>query len=236
MNVLVTFDIDGTLIESADGGFEHTDIMRRVAMEMCGLEDGITITELLGQSLSGTTDYWVTKKIIEKTVGLDYVNHEFICKFGKRECELYRGSNSIRALPGVIQLLTYLKNMDGVKITLCTGNFEDIAWKKLKSGALDHFFSGCHGGFGEIELRSNIIRKAIKDMETAYQIQFDRIIHIGDAIQDVMAAQDAGVIAVGLETGIHKQEDFPKPCYVLKNLEIGFQALINIIQGDNNAL
>ena len=228
--VLVTFDVDGTILYSVPGTVQHSEAIQHTAREMFGITT--PIKEYTKSNFAGTTDSWIAKIIIQKALNKEDVSQEELDEFEKKEVEIfhkyYPGDHY--ALEGVYDAIKKISEMDNVTIALCTGNYEKIGWTKLSHTGVDKFFKGHLGGFGNIIERKDILKKAIENAEKATGFHFDRVVHIGDAAQDVNAANDAGAIAVAVETGHLKKEQFPKPCFVIENMKVGFDDLVSIIQ------
>lgn len=230
--VLVTFDIDGTILRSAGGGKTHTEAISRTANELYGVPLNVDIKEYCKSSFSGTTDSWIAEIIIQTATGRKDVTQEELNVFEEKEylnyIKLYSSDHKI--LPGVAECIEKLSKMENVTLGICTGNFVKIGMKKLASVGVEKYFSEEIGGFGDIIERKDIMRHAIETAEKKIGSKFDRIIHIGDAVQDVDAANSNGAIAVAVETGdIHEKGGFPKPCFVLKDLDEGIGDLLSII-------
>ena len=110
-------------------------------------------------------------------------------------------SERVVILPGVSDLLFRMEQF-GIVLGLVTGNLEEIAHAKLKKVGIDHFFRV--GGFGSDHInRSELVKIAIHRAEA----QFDfgsrrRVFHFGDAPQDMRAGREAGVVPIGVATGV----------------------------------
>jgi phosphoglycolate phosphatase-like HAD superfamily hydrolase len=89
---------------------------------------------------------------------------------------------------------------------LVTGNLEKIARAKLKKIGIDHFFK--IGGFGSDHInRTNLVKIAIRRAEAQFNIDSDRqVFHFGDAPQDMKAGLEAGVVPIGVATGVFTAE------------------------------
>ncbi|EAX98215.1 putative hydrolase-like protein, putative [Trichomonas vaginalis G3] len=170
--------------------------------------------------------------IAEKAKGQTSISDEELFKFLDLEYDYYvkLGCGEFVALPGVKKTLETLNSMPNVTVSLSTGNYDKIAWKKIEHAGVLPLFKERIGGFGDIEERSNILKFARKQAEELRGYKFDRHVHIGDAIQDVRAAQDANAVPVAVETGSKRKPDFPQPCFVIPNLEKGFDEFINIVK------
>jgi phosphoglycolate phosphatase-like HAD superfamily hydrolase len=103
--------------------------------------------------------------------------------------------------PGVPELLADLCRRD-VPLALVTGNLTRIGWRKLERAGLHHYFR--FGAFGEMaQTRGGLARLAIERARTENLIgEGARITLIGDAPQDVRAAQENGIQSVAVRTGI----------------------------------
>lgn len=230
--VLVTFDIDGTILNCADGGENHIKAVNHTAFDLYKVPLDTNLEEYIGHTFVGTTDSWIAEEIIKKATGVQTVAQKDLDAFEKLECEYYEkfGVGSAGALPGVRKVIETLNTMPNVTISMCTGNYEKIAWIKVEHAGVADLFKEKLGGFGHIIERSNILRGAIKQAEELRGHKFDRCIHIGDAVSDVKAAQAAGAIAVAVETGSYKKPDYPQPCFVLENMDKGYDDFINIVK------
>ena len=98
-------------------------------------------------------------------------------------------------------------DQSGFLLGLVTGNLEKIAQAKLKKIGINHFFK--IGGFGSDHInRANLVKIAIKRAKKHFDFDINnRIFHFGDAPQDMRAAREAGVIPIGVTTGIFSADD-----------------------------
>ena len=94
-----------------------------------------------------------------------------------------------KTCPGVPDLLERLRK-DGVALALVTGNLTRIGWRKLERAGLHDYF--LFGAFGEMAAtRGGLARLAIEKARAEGLIESgSRIALIGDAPQDVIAAQE----------------------------------------------
>ena len=230
--VLVTFDIDGTILLSVPGSLQHSEAIKKTANDLYKIPLEVDIKEFCNSNFSGTTDSWIAKVIIQKATGKEEVTQEELDAFEKAEDENFHKyfEGERYALTGVVEAIKKISEMENVTIALCTGNYENIGWTKVRQAGVEQFFKHHVGGFGNIIERKDILKSAIENAEKAAGHKFDRIIHIGDAAQDIDAAHSAGIIAVGVETGRLRKSDFPKPCFVIPNMKDGFDDFVSIIQ------
>lgn len=100
-------------------------------------------------------------------------------------------------------LVGMLEKSVHVHIGLVTGNIEKNAWLKLRSADFDKPFSV--GGFGDhVEDRGDLVLEAIRKAEGHFGVRYRKtdIIVIGDTIHDIASAKKAGVVSVGVATGM----------------------------------
>ncbi|EAY09868.1 haloacid dehalogenase-like hydrolase family protein [Trichomonas vaginalis G3] len=232
MRVLVTFDVDGTLLTSVPQSKQHTDAIKETAIKLYNLPQNVDIKKFCNSNFSGTTDSWIAKTIIQNAMQRQEVTQEELDIFEKKEDEIYHRDYEGMHVPiyGVEEAIKAITQIPYVTIALCTGNYENIGWTKVGHTGLDKYFEGRLGGFGNILERKDILKEAIRRAEEFRGYKFDRIIHIGDAQQDVDAASANGCIPIAVETGHLKKEQFAKPCFVIPNMKDGLEDLISIIK------
>ena len=101
------------------------------------------------------------------------------------------------------ELVHRLQKQSDVDLGLVTGNIEKNAWLKLKSAEFHEPFA--IGGFGDhVEDRGDLVIEAIKKAEQHFGRRYDKrdIVVIGDTVHDIASAKKAGVVSVGVATGV----------------------------------
>ena len=196
MSGLATFDIDNTLIRSSAG---HVQALITAIKEVFGLETSIDVI-----NHHGMTD----QEIIIRILAQDNVDRQR-ADAGLAQCMEYMQqqyarivkSENIYMLEGVLNLLSQLEQ-NGFLLGLVTGNLEKIARAKLEKIGISHFFKV--GGFGSDHInRGNLIKIAIQRAQKQFGFDSNGLVfHFGDAPQDMQAARQAGVIPIGVTTGI----------------------------------
>ncbi len=103
--------------------------------------------------------------------------------------------------PAVPEILDLLAER-GVAMALVTGNLPRIGWRKLERAGIHHYFR--HGGFGGMApTRGGLTKLAIADALRDGRITPGaRISLIGDAPQDIRAAQENGIQSIAVRTGV----------------------------------
>lgn len=200
MDLLVFFDIDNTLIQSSSG---HVEALLLSIAEVYELDASIDVI-----NHHGMTDQEIITRILEK-----YEIDKATIKARLQDCmesmprkyaEIVK-SEKIAILQGVFDLLSKLEQY-GIILGLVTGNLEKIARAKLKKIGIDHFFRV--GGFGSDHInRANLVKIAIQRAEAQLNVGgHRRVFHFGDAPQDMKAGREAGVVPIGVATGVFTAE------------------------------
>ena len=100
--------------------------------------------------------------------------------------------------PGVVALLDELQAR-GTVLALVTGNLTRIGWRKLERAGLHRYFQ--FGAFGEMaSTRGGLAKLAIERARREGPI--GSISLVGDAPQDIIAAQENGIRSIAVRTGI----------------------------------
>jgi phosphoglycolate phosphatase len=195
--LLVLWDIDGTLVDSAGHGrYAFDDAFEAVTgrpfdarVEMAGRTDHQIAMEML----DGRHDD-LPKLLEELAAALD------------RRKELIRSEG--RAYPGTPELLEALAATDGVAQSLLTGNLEVNAALKVGAVGLDRWLDFELGAYGSDphETRSDLVAVARERAEAKLGQPVEPVL-VGDTPLDVRAAHDAGVRAVAVATGFSSYEE-----------------------------
>jgi phosphoglycolate phosphatase-like HAD superfamily hydrolase len=201
MNHLVTFDIDNTLIKNSAG---HAQVLTAAIKAIYNLDTGITDIRH-----HGMTDQEIIIKILAK-----YQTDPDSVPAGLRQCmdhmqQQYAAiaqAENIRLLDGVGELLNKLEQ-NSFLLGLVTGNLEKIAWAKMERIGLRHFFK--FGGFGSDHIRrAELVKIAVQRAKKQFGFNAGRpVFHVGDAPQDMQAGREAGVIPIGVATGIFSADE-----------------------------
>jgi len=223
MKGLILFDIDKTLIKSSTGhsatfseGFKKIYGVNATTKSIVthGMTDQQIIIEVLKKK--GLTESQIVPKINEcMKVMLEYFDN-------------IKDTIEVNVLGGVPELLEELKNQNFL-IGLVTGNLEPIGREKMKKAKLNKYFK--LGGFGSDDIsRTKLVKLAIKRAEENFDFKYDNNVFLfGDAPQDMNAGHEAGVITIGVTTGIYTKEDLENAAdYVVDNLQ-DTQKILNII-------
>jgi phosphoglycolate phosphatase-like HAD superfamily hydrolase len=209
-DVLILFDVDGTLIDAGGAG--------RVAMSRAFRE----VLQVDGTAPRGSVAYAgrTDPVILDATaaaLGIDprrFRRHreELIRVFVRTlEDEMQRPDPRRRVLPGVLPLLETLDAMDRVHLGLVTGNLERGARAKLEPFGLNRFFPA--GGFGSDDPdRRRIARIAHKRLSELAGIAFPvgDVTVVGDTEHDVDCARANGFRAVAVDSGWAERDELER--------------------------
>lgn len=209
--LLVLFDVDGTLVDTAGAGrraveraFEQVYSVdpqkrRRDGVRYAGMTDPIIFRNLaraLGLGEAERRDRW-TRLLDAYLAAL--------------EEEMGRDDTRRRVLPGVPELLQALSTRSDVYLGLLTGNLEAGARIKLSPFGLNDYFRG--GGFAsDHPERPEIARLAREKLSRAFGVDFPpaRVVVVGDTEHDVACARANGFRAVAVESGWVPRDDLER--------------------------
>ena len=158
MSILITFDIDGTLINCTNG--RNIQQFSFLSAFQYFFQKKIEIKDLFDQMYVGITDSSVSKGIFKKHKG----------NFTPKEIDLFLNKynefflNSILekpiVLPGIINILEKLNKKNDIIIGVATGNTFETAKFKLEKAQIFQYFQPLIGGFGEQDDRGPCVHQA----------------------------------------------------------------------------
>jgi phosphoglycolate phosphatase len=202
----VLFDIDGTLIRRA--GPHH-----RLALEAA-------VKRVMG--VRASTDGIPTQGMLDRDILRIMLMSASVAPSKIRSVmpELVRAAQSIyvrghgpklhrKVCPGARMLLWKLHRR-GIATGLVTGNFTDIAWKKMQRAGLDHYFR--FGAFAEFANdRAGLVKIAVRHARRERWIDHGSpLALIGDHPNDILAAQANGVRSIAVATGVVPADELAK--------------------------
>ena len=194
---LVLFDIDGTLVRRT--GPWHLKALVEGVRRITGV-----VTNTDGIPVHGMLDPGILTIMLQRMAVPSEEMVEMIPRINLIAEEVYLETVPDlrdKTCPGVPALLDGLASR-GILMALVTGNLTRIGWRKLEQAGIHHHFR--YGAFGEMApTRSNLATLAIARAREEKLIgAASRISLIGDTPQDVKAARDNAVRAIGVRTGI----------------------------------
>lgn len=198
MSLLVLFDVDGTLIDSAGAG--------RAAIEGALHDVYGTAGPIDDTPFDGLTDPWIVRTLLEAAGlereriarGLDALWESYLHRLAG---SLRARAGRLRVLDGVAELLDALA-LEGAAVGLLTGNIEAGAARKLDACGLGGRFAfGAYGS--DAEDRDALPAIALERAALAAGRRFapDAVWVIGDTPRDIGCARAGGVRALGVASG-----------------------------------
>jgi phosphoglycolate phosphatase len=196
-NVLVLFDIDGTLIRRA--GPHHREALVEAIRRTAHVEtttEGVPVAGMLDRDI--LTSMMLTAGM--SRAAIRRVMPEVIARaqsiYVRRVPDISR-----KVCPGVRSLLRRL-SARGVVIGLVTGNLSRIGWRKMERAGLRPYFR--FGAFAEMACdRAGLVRVAIRRARREGWIGRESAITlIGDHPNDVLAAKANHIRSVAVGTGV----------------------------------
>jgi phosphoglycolate phosphatase len=197
--LLVLWDVDGTLVDTAGQG---RDAFEAAFQDVVGrpLEAEV--------DYAGRTDHQIAMAMLEGVEDAD--GHlprllERLVPSLEARAELMRAEGG--AYPGVPEVLEALAGREGVAQSLLTGNLEANAAIKVGAFGLERHFDFELGAYGSDphERRSDLVAIARERAEAKLGRPVQPVL-VGDTPRDVQAAREAGVRVVAVATGFSAEE------------------------------
>ncbi|PQZ96588.1 HAD family hydrolase [Arthrobacter sp. MYb224] len=193
---LIACDMAGTTID------EHADVYR--ALENAVRETGVDVSPENLQTWMGAEKREAITALIR--LGGGKAEEQLVAGTFNRFRELlfsYYAQNPPVALPGVVEAFEILAKQ-GVKIALTTGFSRDVAtdllnglgWRVGEGGLLDAVVTA-----DEVAAGRPAPYMIHRVMEQTGVLDVAKVIAVGDTVNDLQAATNAGAIAVGVLTG-----------------------------------
>lgn len=201
-DVLVLFDIDGTLIRKA--GPHHRQALVAAILRVTGIE-----TNNHQIPTQGMLDRDILAVMLRNAGASRAVIREKMPEIVRHAQNIYvRTCPNLedKVCPGVRMLLKRL-NRRAVPVGLVTGNLTRIGWKKLEHAGLKEFFQ--FGAFAEMaSSRAGLVRIALQHARRERLIhRGTRVSLVGDHPNDVEAAKKNGVQSIAVATGVVPAEE-----------------------------
>jgi len=229
--VLVTFDIDGTLLGSAACSLASGNRAHKLALEQAIASIWVVDGHVDDVPHAGMTDQAILHCVLTRQGVSDAEIWEKMpraLELAVQVLDRFMSDAKPEVLPGVTELLGALHRR-GALLGIVTGNLAGIADKKLQAAGIREWFTV--GGFGSDALsRNEILGMAIRrsqehhgfhpDRDGALQGRARNVFHIGDAPADMEAARENGVSGIGVLTGTFATEDLEpyQPTWIVKDL------------------
>jgi phosphoglycolate phosphatase len=215
--ILVLFDIDGTLLLSSGCG--------RVATGLAMLEVFGTSGNLAGYRFQGKTDWYTLLELLQPE-GFSQADIEatlpyyetVVARHMTEIVDQYR----VYALPGALELLDELDAHPGIVLGIVTGNLPRMAEIKLRRAgfALGKFPVTAYGS--EAPIRRQLVPLALERAERYAGQRFapSDVVFVGDTPDDIDCAHSIGARAIAVTTGMTSRAELEQhpPVHVVDSL------------------
>jgi phosphoglycolate phosphatase len=193
--LLVLWDVDGTLVDSAGHGrFAFEEAFEAV---VGGVPEWV--------EYAGRTDHQIARSMLDgSSEHLPAVLEQLVAKLAPRKEAIAAEG---RVYPGVRETLAALHAADGVINSLLTGNLQANAAVKVGAFGLERWLDFEAGAYGSDphERRSDLVAIARRRAAERYG-ETTAAVLVGDTPLDVLAAREAGARAVAVATGYAELE------------------------------
>lgn len=212
MKPILLYDIDGTLL-NVRREFLHTIIDEHLTALQ------IEKPKVDGRSFAGRTDRGIFMELLAQYPNREKLFERFRALYVKSMQEQLT-SDKILRFDEAIESARIAKQI-GYRVGLCTGNFEEVAYAKVKAAGLDGVFT--FGGFGgQHENRNDLPQSADKNYRAAHggKPSPDQYVIIGDTPNDIRCAKYFGAKVVAVTTGGFSKRELEghQPDFVFKDL------------------
>jgi phosphoglycolate phosphatase-like HAD superfamily hydrolase len=229
-SAMVLFDIDGTLIRRA--GPHHraalVEAIRLAAHVETSVDHipthGMLDCDIVAVALrgQGATEQEIRRAMPEIIRRAQIVYRRTCPDLRRKVC------------PGVRRLLQQLKKR-GIPMGLVTGNFAEIAWRKMHHAGLRSYF--WFGAFAEMAAtRAELVGIALREARRNAWIHGRSCVSlIGDHPNDIAAAKLNGIRSIAVATGLSTREELAayNPDSLVADLRsLSVQALISCTQAE----
>jgi phosphoglycolate phosphatase-like HAD superfamily hydrolase len=194
--MLLLFDIDGTLLLNAST--EHAAALREALAGVYGIDPP---TERV--SAAGRTDTAIARELAALAgvdaerfdTGLERLRAACAAGFAER-CPLNLAE---RVAPGMRELLAGLAPRADVRLSLVTGNYEQVARLKLQRAGISTYFAPGQGAFGSDAEMRNELPPIARARAGGYPRE--RTVVVGDTPLDIACARADGLRVLAVATG-----------------------------------
>ncbi|MGH2868920.1 MAG: HAD family hydrolase [Solirubrobacteraceae bacterium] len=206
--LLLLFDVDGPLVARATEA--HSAALHQALQEVHRVD-----ARRLEHSIdpAGRTDGEIARLLL-LAAGVSARVIDERAQDVRRVCariyvELCPASLADKVLPGIVALLDWLCELDRVRLSLVTGNYEPVARLKLKRAGIGHYFPSGQGGFGsDSEDRASLppLARRRAGHEGVPWPQAQTLV-LGDTPRDIACARADDVRCFAVATGPHTAEE-----------------------------
>ena len=199
MNILVLFDIDGTMLLAHGAGRRSVHQAMQDVFGASGPSD---------HAFDGKTDPQIVRELgtmagVSDEVITDRMPAALERYYSYLEADITSAPHTVELLPGVHSVLDALEAEHGVMLGLLTGNIEAGAVLKLRAVdiAPERFVVGAYGSDAPVRPELPAIAQSRAVARLGAELPGSRIVIIGDTPDDLTCGRAIGAQAIGVETG-----------------------------------
>ena len=198
-DMLVLFDIDGTLLRTDGAGLEA---MQEAAQELLG-----TAVTFGGIPTAGRLDplIWRDLAALNGIADADGIHDVFRTRYAAHLGRRLRESGCARIMPGVAELVTTLQGVETCVLGLLTGNYEETGRMKVEAIGLEPEWFPVTAWGDEGSHRRDLPPVAMRRYEAhvGRSVPPEKVVIIGDTPHDVDCAKAHGCRVIGVATGMY---------------------------------
>ncbi len=215
MKKLIIFDLDGTIIDSAN---DLADSINKMLIKLNrSTYDTQTIKNWIGNGASAL----VKRALVGKKDYLDSDIDEKYFKIAKKTfLDIYKNNltNKTTLYKGSKELIENLHHQNKI-LAIVTNKPKEFVKPILKHFELEHFFDTYLGGNSLKTKKPN--PQPLLYILNKYNIKKDEAIMVGDSKNDIEAANNANIDSIAITHGYNYDEDISKynPTYIVKNFK-----------------
>lgn len=230
---LILWDIDGTLL--LDASSAHVQVMLRTLDEV----HGIGVPRLLRANRAGMTDGQICREIlVEAGIEPALIDRHVPTVVARASDDYDPGDLTATVNRGISDVLRELHERDDVVQSLVTGNYEQIARRKLTAAGVGEWFDpDIGGGFGSDHEQREFLpavarqRAGSARRDDGSPWPASRTVIVGDTPRDIACARHDGVHVVAIATGPYAVGELADADTVVADAVGLRQALIALIDG-----
>lgn len=213
MTPILLYDIDGTLLR-----VDRTFLFNLICEQLADLD--ISKEQMENKSYAGRTDRGIFLELIGNRPDAENLFQLLKKRYITAMIDQLKPAH-VKPIREAVESVKQVKDM-GIPVGLCTGNFREVAYKKVETAGLDKMFP--FGGFGcHHKNRNNLPRLAHLQYRSVYQKNPSpqQYVIIGDTPSDIRCAKHFGTKVIAVTTGRFTKEELNKyePDLIIDSLE-----------------
>jgi len=200
-NAAVIFDVDGPLLELTDKESAAFFVPFRDEYGLTGLSDDWD-SYPLRNDVEIYRDVLRSANLPHDDAVIDQLRLQYL-----RELDaLYAGGDDVVPIRGAYDLLQTLSSADGLALGTATANFEAAAEKRLRRTVMWDFVRDWHSGAEGGGAKRDILARVIARLG----LPAEKIVFLGDNLNDLDAAQTNGTHFIGFHTEERRRDRLQK--------------------------